>query len=384
MKYSLKAWVRYDGQGRIVPGSPIFSASKPKVGNWHEVIQYKCCDTTTTAIPIYRLTLTFNDITNADTLIGGSSSDVALWNAFFDLPTNGNPYTSVIVIGNEVILVDGSNINLKNGVFNSTSSLISIVDTGSIVSLSNNSVSLCVNLITVDLPGVITVSNGCFSGNWSLLTVNFPKVITMETSSFYGCVRLTTINLPNVTTVGYRTFYNCQKLTTLSLPKLLTLGDECFGNCILLTSINLPKLTVISVDCFRYATSLTSINLPNVTTISASAFDHTSLLSSINVPKLTTIGNAAFLACDALTSVYFPLVKTIGSQAFGGCNHLTTIKLSACTNLGLTTGYDFVFTTIGKVIKLTIPHALMTCNGGLPDGDIQYLQLNNTVTVIQV
>ena len=39
MKYSLKAWVRYDGQGRIVPGSPIFSASKPKVGNWHEVIQ---------------------------------------------------------------------------------------------------------------------------------------------------------------------------------------------------------------------------------------------------------------------------------------------------------------------------------------------------------
>jgi len=46
--------------------------------------------------------------------------------------------------------------------------------------------------------------------------------------------------------------------------------------------------------------------------------------------------------------------------------------------------YDYVFTNIaGQTITLTIPSALMTCNGGNPDGDIQYLQANNTVTIIQ-
>jgi hypothetical protein len=39
---------------------------------------------------------------------------------------------------------------------------------------------------------------------------------------------------------------------------------------------------------------------------------------------------------------------------------------------------------IGNIITLTVPLALMTCNGGNPDGDIQYLQANNTVTIITV
>jgi hypothetical protein len=44
-----------------------------------------------------------------------------------------------------------------------------------------------------------------------------------------------------------------------------------------------------------------------------------------------------------------------------------------------------VFATItGNNITLTVPSALMTCNGGNPDGDIQYLQANNTVTIITI
>ena len=44
-----------------------------------------------------------------------------------------------------------------------------------------------------------------------------------------------------------------------------------------------------------------------------------------------------------------------------------------------------VFTGItSNNITLTVPSALMTCNAGNPDGDIQYLQSNNTVTVITV
>lgn len=45
----LKAFVRIDGTGRVIPGGPIFQASKPKVGNWKEVpLYYRGGPTTTT------------------------------------------------------------------------------------------------------------------------------------------------------------------------------------------------------------------------------------------------------------------------------------------------------------------------------------------------
>lgn len=48
----LKAWVRYDGTGRVVTAGPIFQANKPKVGNWRQINSSLCCNpsgsTTTT------------------------------------------------------------------------------------------------------------------------------------------------------------------------------------------------------------------------------------------------------------------------------------------------------------------------------------------------
>lgn len=40
----LKAYVRYDGSGRVVAGSLILRRSKPKVGNWQQVQGYECCN----------------------------------------------------------------------------------------------------------------------------------------------------------------------------------------------------------------------------------------------------------------------------------------------------------------------------------------------------
>lgn len=42
-KRDLKAYVRYDGSGRVVPGSLILRRKKPKVGVWTEVQGYECC-----------------------------------------------------------------------------------------------------------------------------------------------------------------------------------------------------------------------------------------------------------------------------------------------------------------------------------------------------
>ena len=44
----LKAYVRFDGQGRVVAGSLIFRRKMPKVGKWMEIQAYECCNPTTT------------------------------------------------------------------------------------------------------------------------------------------------------------------------------------------------------------------------------------------------------------------------------------------------------------------------------------------------
>jgi hypothetical protein len=61
----LKAFVRFDGSGRIVPSSLIVQAFKPKVGNWKEIDAKECCNyvaptttSTTTIAPITTTTTT--------------------------------------------------------------------------------------------------------------------------------------------------------------------------------------------------------------------------------------------------------------------------------------------------------------------------------------
>ena len=44
----LKAYVRFDGSGRVVSSSLILQRNKPKVGNWQEIDAYECCNYTTT------------------------------------------------------------------------------------------------------------------------------------------------------------------------------------------------------------------------------------------------------------------------------------------------------------------------------------------------
>lgn len=43
-KKDLKAFVRYDGTGRVISGSLILQRNKPKVGKWEQIGAYECCD----------------------------------------------------------------------------------------------------------------------------------------------------------------------------------------------------------------------------------------------------------------------------------------------------------------------------------------------------
>jgi len=67
----LKAYVRFDGSGRIVAGSLILRKNKPKVGKWKEIPAYECCNptttTTTTAAPTTTTSTTVRATTTTTT-----------------------------------------------------------------------------------------------------------------------------------------------------------------------------------------------------------------------------------------------------------------------------------------------------------------------------
>lgn len=79
-------------------------------------------------------------------------------------------------------------------------------------------------------------------------------------------------------------------------------------------------------------------------------------------------------------------LSNIASDCFLGCNNLINFSVAAQFDtmlIGETTGDDGIFGDVtGNTMSITIPQGLMDSNGiGLPDGDIEFLISNNTVTV---
>jgi hypothetical protein len=57
-KRTLKAFVRYDGSGRVVSSSLILRKQKPKVGKWTEIQGYECCNDVTLIFTVPNPTIT--------------------------------------------------------------------------------------------------------------------------------------------------------------------------------------------------------------------------------------------------------------------------------------------------------------------------------------
>jgi hypothetical protein len=48
---NLKSYVRYDGSGRVIPGSNVLRKNMPKVGKWKETQAYECCNPNPNPLP---------------------------------------------------------------------------------------------------------------------------------------------------------------------------------------------------------------------------------------------------------------------------------------------------------------------------------------------
>jgi hypothetical protein len=113
---NLKAFVRYDGSGRVVAGSLILRKQKPKVGNWQEIQGYECCNgatlTTTVATTITNFQVQlFCGSSLTETLISGQNSSsvadlVTKLNATYSLlgtfSTTGGTNLTLVMTGSQV------------------------------------------------------------------------------------------------------------------------------------------------------------------------------------------------------------------------------------------------------------------------------------------
>ena len=358
------------------------------------------------------LQLTFPTIADANALVG-DATNINDWNTFFNLPTLGTPFTSLAINIAEISLIGGSGITLKPSLF-SGSNILSVDDqAGCVINGNDFAFSNCTFLTYVNLPSMLSTNdNGggqCFSNCSSLNTIilpslttlgiggnnfincssitsfSFPLLTNIQDYSFSNCTSVISFNFQSVTSVGDYSFSNCNLATSFNLPSLQIIGDYSFENCNSATSFNFPLLQIIGNFSFTDLSNVTSFNFPLLTTIGNISFQNCTGILSFSFPLLTTIGNNCFGLCSSSTSFNFPLLQTIGDFAFDSCTAATSFYLPSCTNLGSSVLNNGVFNLIvGNTITLTVPIALTTCNGGLPDGDIQYLQANDTVTLITV
>jgi hypothetical protein len=367
----LRAFVRYDGKNRVVAGSLILQPNQPKVGKWKELPVYKCC-----IPPVYVLRLLFDDINNANALVG-DSANVADWNTFFDLPTYGSPFTSVTIVGDEVQLTGGYNIEVKFRLFSDYDHLLEVNDDGALVILGDetfggeNGTSSLTSIIAPNVTTIIgdPVNYGAFGQCYNLVNAYLPNCVNIGACAFYDCEALPqsglTLPFDQITSVGDYSFWLCYGLTELNFPSLVTAGNWAFQETYA-TSINMPLLETIGLGTFYYILD-TNIDL--------------------NLPSLKTADEVCFSYFQG-KSISLPLLEVVqinSFQYFGP--DLSSISIPSCTNLGSSVLDDGVFlnnNSIPNTITLTVPSALMTCNSGQPDGDIQYLQANNTVIVITV
>lgn len=125
------------------------------------------------------------------------------------------------------------------------------------------------------------------------------------------------------------------------------------------------------------------------TSVGSNAFKN-STINSFNGIKCTLLKNNCFEGAQFLTNVFLNLVTHVENQVFlnssANSNVLGSVfRFRDLIQLGSSILNNGIFDGIvGKNFSLTIPASFMTNNSGNPDGDIQELIDNNTVTITTV
>jgi Leucine-rich repeat (LRR) protein len=162
----LKAFVRFDGSGRVISSSLIVQAFKPKVGNWKEISAKECCNGAFDVTANWYSTIPA--VTNA-----------ATFKTFLQSGTDGNSTTNSLT---NVNVIDFSLINGRlRANLTATGTNLAL---GGISASSVNSVGNISGLTTLDLTGNIltSVDQTIFPDSLTILYLTSNLIVTFNPS----------------------------------------------------------------------------------------------------------------------------------------------------------------------------------------------------------
>ncbi len=161
LQNKLKAFVRFDGSGRVIPSSLILQKSKPKVGNWKEINATQCCNDT----PTTTTTSTSNTTTTTTTYSGTYYNAGLASNGSTAVCNNSGPYNLPLIVDPNAC--SNGSITLVSGTYADYG-----IPNGSTIYINLNNG----NVIQVQTYGSSTMSFGCTScsGTTSTTTTAAP------------------------------------------------------------------------------------------------------------------------------------------------------------------------------------------------------------------
>ena len=181
----LKAFVRFDGSGRIIPSSLIVQAFKPKVGNYQEIDAKECCNyvpptttSTTTVAPTTTSTTTVAPTTTTTTTVEPTTTTTTTaapgyvtWSFAESIVSAEDACNG----GSGLVTLYSATSPLTNGmVLYSDTALTIPVNSGWYVNPSNSTVYE----VGVEAPGVIFSQALCSSITTTTTTTEFPGYYT--------------------------------------------------------------------------------------------------------------------------------------------------------------------------------------------------------------
>ena len=367
------------------------------------------------------LGLTFNDTV----FPVGDPTSVQDWNTFFDLPNFGNVFSAVDVDNTTIILTATGGITIARELFYQNPYLIQIKDNGVVVFVDDNafvqtgltyigfpsltrigvySFENCESLLNTELPLLKYIGSVAFGECYSLGSLTAPLVTYIGDGAFASCTGMSYLNMPLVEYIGSGAFENCPSMESFDFPLVTELHNSTFSQCTNITSVNMPSLYKIANSDFAECNNLTSIDFPLLTEAGNYCFGDCYAIQSFNLPNLTVTGSEVFYYCESVVEFDFPKLQYLGYDLFDGCSSAQIFNLPSAIEigdycfyycisaqsiympqinaLGTTTGDNGVFEGIAEQnITVTLPRWFATCDEGNPDGDIIYLQDNNTATI---
>ena len=270
-----------------------------------------------------------------------------------------------------LVIEEGSSINVGEYAFSSCNSLESVTINSQLIDLKQYAFGSCSFLTTVRFAGTVTVGQNAFYSCLELNDIDIQNIRgDIGNSAFYGCEALTSADLPEgVTTVGSSAFFDCYHITSITIPSTVTsIGNSAFLGCVRVATINYNATNCADLSANQHVfntvgsyTSGISLTIGNtVSKIPNYLFcPYSDSAAAPNITSITfagastcqSIGSYAFANCINFSSISIPLsVTRIGEHAFSNCSDLINVVF------GITTGW-YVSTDPAATSGTTINNA---------------------------